>query len=233
SDLDMVNYRYLVYSNVVQAVYQLLQGAEHLKITVDANLSPDVTYFCHYQSTTHPAEIELHYELTEVIKRIYQSNFVKAVLARQHEIILLDSAVYFLEQLDRIGAPDYRPTHQDVLRSRVPTAGINEIEFPYKQFTLRMVDVGGQRSEQRKWIHCFDNVNGVLFVAEMSGYNQLLNDGEQTVNRLKYSMYLFKRIVRNKCFSKRTAIILFLNKYDIFKERIEIFPLTICFKGYS
>uniref|UniRef100_A0A7E4W2F6 G-protein alpha subunit n=1 Tax=Panagrellus redivivus TaxID=6233 RepID=A0A7E4W2F6_PANRE len=129
--------------------------------------------------------------------------------------------------------PGYKPTHQDVLRSRVPTAGINEIEFAYKQFTLRMVDVGGQRSEQRKWIHCFDNVNGVLFVAEMSGYNQLLNDGEQTVNRLKYSMFLFKRIVRNKCFSKRTAIILFLNKYDIFRERIETFPLTTCFKGYS
>lgn len=51
SDLDMVNYRYLVYSNVVQAVYQLLQGAEHLKITVDANLSvslasrPEVLFF--------------------------------------------------------------------------------------------------------------------------------------------------------------------------------------------
>ena len=36
---------------------------------------------------------------------------------------------------------------------------------------LRMVDVGGQRSEQRKWIHCFDNVQGVLFIAEISAYN--------------------------------------------------------------
>ncbi|KAH7719731.1 GPA-11 protein [Aphelenchoides avenae] len=96
-----------------------------------------------------------------------------------------------------------------------------------------MVDVGGQRSEQRKWIHCFDNVNGVLFVAELSGYNQMLNDGEQNVNRLKYSMYLFKRIVNNKCFGKKTAIILFLNKVDIFRERLEVFPLTVCFKGYS
>ena len=52
-----------------------------------------IAYFREYQSTTHPSEIELHRELTEAIQKIYQSPFVKLVLARQHEIILLDSAV--------------------------------------------------------------------------------------------------------------------------------------------
>ena len=60
-----------------------------------------------------------------------------------------------------------------------------------------MVDVGGQRTEQRKWIHCFDNVNGILFIAELSGYNQVLDDGShKMVNdsislRLR-SAHLFK-----------------------------------------
>lgn len=52
-------------------------------------------------------------------------------------------------------------------------------------------------------------------------------------NRLKYSMYLFKRVVNNPCFGKKTAIILFLNKVDIFRERLEVFPLTVCFKSYA
>uniref|UniRef100_A0A914C5U1 G protein alpha subunit n=1 Tax=Acrobeloides nanus TaxID=290746 RepID=A0A914C5U1_9BILA len=64
-----------------------------------------------------------------------------------------------------------------MLRARSPTTGINEIEFSYRNYNLRMVDVGGQRTEQRKWIHCFDNVNGILFIAELSGYNQVLDDG--------------------------------------------------------
>ena len=46
-----------------------------------------------------------------------------------------------------------------------------------------MVDVGGQKSEQRKWIYCFDNVHGVLFVADISGYMQFIEEkGEKVVS---------------------------------------------------
>lgn len=50
-----------------------------------------------------------------------------------------------------------------------------------------MVDVGGQRAEQRKWIHCFDNVSGVLFVAELSGYNQKIDPQESNVTKVTTS----------------------------------------------
>ena len=51
-----------------------------------------------------------------------------------------------------------------------------------KHKLFRMVDVGGQRTEQRKWIHCFDNVQGILFVADLAGYKQ--NDDEEPENRV-------------------------------------------------
>ena len=35
-----------------------------------------------------------------------------------------------------------------------------------------MFDVGGQRSERKKWIHCFENVNCLLFVVAISAYDQ-------------------------------------------------------------
>ncbi|KIH44602.1 g-protein alpha subunit, partial [Ancylostoma duodenale] len=139
----------------------------------------------------------------------------------------------FLDDLDRISGSDYRANEKDIIRARVPTSGINEIEFPYKQVVLRMVDVGGQRSEQRKWIHCFDNVSGVLFIAEISAYNLIEDDGETQKNRLKYSMHLFKRVANNRCFGKRTAMILFLNKIDVFKRKLMTTPLSVCFKDYK
>ena len=38
----------------------------------------------------------------------------------------------------------------------------------------RMFDVGGQRSERRKWIQCFDDVRALLFVTALSGYDMTL-----------------------------------------------------------
>jgi len=38
---------------------------------------------------------------------------------------------------------------------------------------FKMIDVGGQRNERKKWIHSFENVTGVIFVAAMSAYDQV------------------------------------------------------------
>ena len=59
------------------------------------------------------------------------------------------------------------------------------------RFTV--VDVGGQRSERRKWIHCFDDVRAVMFLVGLSGYNQLLFE-DQTQNRMKESLALFREV---------------------------------------
>lgn len=51
-----------------------------------------------------------------------------------------------------------------------------------------MFDVGGQRAERRKWIHCFDNVNAVFFLASLSEYNMVLTEDCVTV-RMKIKHY--------------------------------------------
>lgn len=111
----------------------------------------------------------------------------------------------FLDDIERISAVDYVPTEQDILRLRVATTGINEVEFRNKEtvyrfeiescfdlvnvcqiwfFLWRVFDVGGQRSERRKWIHCFDNVNAVIFVAALSDYNMNLLEDSNMVNSI-------------------------------------------------
>ena len=45
-----------------------------------------------------------------------------------------------------------------------------------------MFDVGGQRSERKKWIHCFENVNALMFLVAISGYDQCLAEDKDGVS---------------------------------------------------
>ncbi len=57
----------------------------------------------------------------------------------------------------------------------------------------RMVDVGGQRSERRKWIHCFENVSSIMFLVALSEYDQLLHETSEVSESYLYSARLARR----------------------------------------
>ena len=85
--------------------------------------------------------------------------------------------------------------------------------------------MGGQRNERRKWIHCFDNVNAVVFVASLSEFDQNLFEDE-TKNRLDEALELFQQISNSKWF-QQTSLILFLNKKDLFEKKVPyVLPST-------
>lgn len=55
---------------------------------------------------------------------------------------------------------------------------------------------------------------------------------DEEMNRMIESMKLFDSICNSKWFVE-TSIILFLNKKDLFEEKIQRSPLTICFPEYT
>ena len=175
----------------------------------------------------------------------------------------------------------------------------------------RMFDVGGQRSERKKWIHCFEGVTCIIFIAALSAYDMVLVEDDEVVsaqqglsvrtgrrsvetalrargtserghsphsegakgeavlelsvgkreprspgfkarpagrnqagpaaavspvpdslcplqNRMHESLHLFNSICNHRYFAT-TSIVLFLNKKDVFSEKIKQAPLSICF----
>ena len=147
----------------------------------------------------------------------------------------------FFIDLDRLFNKEFVPTDQDVLRARLRTTGITETHFDLGSLQYRMFDVGGQRSERKKWIHCFENVNALLFLVAISGYDQCLaedKDGVRTTkeqwpgmlltylqNQMQEALMLWESIANSHWF-KNSALILFLNKIDLFKAKIASSPIT-------
>lgn len=94
-----------------------------------------------------------------------------------------------------------------------------------------MFDVGGQRSERKKWIHCFEAVQSIIFCVSLSEYDQVLLE-ESRQNRMMESLVLFESVINSRWFL-RTTIILFLNKIDIFRLKIKKIPLEKFFPDYG
>lgn len=115
------------------------------------------------------------------------------------------------------GGPDWIPDRKDFLLGRIRTTGVVEEIFPVGESKFHLVDVGGQRNERRKWIHCFEGVTAVLFVAASSEYDQVLYENRQK-NRLVEALDLFETMTNSDWF-KNTTMILFLNKADLFRQK--------------
>ena len=92
--------------------------------------------------------------------------------------------IYFFADLDRLFDPTYVPLEQDIVHTRARTIGITETIFHLREHEMLMVDVGGQKSERRKWIHCFQDVTSILFLVSLSGYDQCLIEDKDAVSAL-------------------------------------------------
>lgn len=228
---DFEQYREVVYSNTIQSLATIIRAMETLNVPFgDGSRERDagmVLDKISRMADTEPFEPEL----LDAMKRLWTDAGVQQCFNRSNEYQLNDSAKYFLDKLDEIGVPSYLPSTQDILRTRVKTTGIVEINFSFKDLNFRVFDVGGQRSERKKWIHCFEDVTAIIFIVALSEYDQVLVEDE-TTNRMHESLRLFDSICNNKWFVN-TSIILFLNKKDLFEEKIQRSGLRKCFPEYQ
>ncbi|KAI7856151.1 G-alpha protein [Circinella umbellata] len=205
------SFKEVIYSNTLQSMRVTLEAMELLNIPFQNKQNEN--YHRHLILEAPPQIEMMNQELVQAFISLWEDQGVRICLGRSNEYQLNDSALYYFNSMGRIGDPNYIPSDQDVLRSRVKTTGITETTFMINQMTCRMFDVGGQRSE--------------LAISE---YDQvLIEDG--SVNRLHESLTLFDSICNSKWFIK-TSIILFLNKIDLFAEKLSRNPLANYFNDY-
>ncbi|KAK4299699.1 hypothetical protein Pmani_028033 [Petrolisthes manimaculis] len=229
SDEDKRGFIKLVFQNIFMAMQSMIRAMELLQISYGdaANVEhADLVRSVDYESVTTFEE-----PFVCAMKSLWQDAGIQHCYDRRREYQLTDSAKYYLTDLERIAAKDYVSTLQDILRVRAPTTGIIEYPFDLEEIRFRMVDVGGQRSERRKWIHCFENVTSIIFLVALSEYDQILFESDNE-NRMEESKALFKTIITYPWF-QHSSVILFLNKKDLLEEKIMYSHLVDYFPEYD
>ena len=218
SEQERMTYKSVVFSNTITAMKCLIENCEELSSQIDAKIEEQNVEKADMIKDLSGDEA-LTQDICDAIETLWTSDAgIKKTFENRSKFQFPDSGPYFFGRMKEMLAEDYIPTQQDVLRSRVRTTGIVETAFEIEGNTFKMFDVGGQRNERKKWIHCFENVTCVIFVAAISEYDQVLFE-DDTTNRVIEALNLFDEICNSRWFTE-TSIILFLNKRDLFMEKI-------------
>ena len=215
---ELNSFTSIIHHNLLTSMVQVIKAMDKLNISLHHPTNQvNASKIINFLPSLEPGMV-ISTDIGQMMILLWQDDGFQQCLQCAAEYQLSDFAPYYFQRINKILSSSYTPDVQDVLQSQVNTTGIVEISFKSSSITYQLLDVGGQRSERRKWLHCFDNVKAVLFVAALNGYDMTLTE-DGTTNRMEESINLFQAICVNKFFSS-SSIVLFLNKLDLFTEKI-------------
>ncbi|GAA5821137.1 hypothetical protein JCM10212_006433 [Sporobolomyces blumeae] len=227
NDDERRHFKEVIFANTLQSMQVTLQGFEvvHVDFPFDLDDAARLIVDAELEDIVDVSTGDLEKSTSRALKALWASPATKAVVEQSSRFQLNDSAAYFFDSIDRIAREGYLPTDEDILRARVRSTGIVEETFQVGGTKMVVVDVGGQRSERKKWIHCFENVQLLIFVAAISEFDQVLYE-DSSRPRLDESLLLWESIATSPWFS-RTAMILFLNKTDLLERKVKANPQAV------
>ncbi|KAH7103192.1 heterotrimeric G protein alpha subunit 4 [Auriculariales sp. MPI-PUGE-AT-0066] len=214
--LEVEQFRQLIFGNITHGIRTLLEAMVGFSLQVDDSNTDNLKLVEKAPDLKDGEPFPVEY--LEPLRSLWQDPAVQKAWDRGNEAALPENLAYFFHDLDRLFAPNFTPSQQDILRCRARTTGIIETDFDLRTHRLHMLDVGGQKSERRKWIHCFQEVTSILFLVSLSGYDQCLVE-DKDANQMNDALAIWDQVCHSQWF-KNTSIILFLNKVDIFTEKI-------------
>jgi GTPase SAR1 family protein len=224
-----------IHTSLIMQVHHLstmmVERGHGLKLEIDEATMKECEFFLDTDETE-----EITDELAAHISKWWAKDCVRKAFEKRDNLGIVDSTPHFLDRIGDIADPAFKPDEHDMLLVRTKTTGITKKEFAVqddhgREHEFVIYDCGGQRSERKKWFKVFSDTTAILYVASLSCYDQLLYE-ELSVNGMKEALDLFTEILESSWF-KDTAVILFLNKLDLFEEKIKRVPLTVCFPEYT
>jgi len=224
SQSDKENARSVVIENALTGMKTLIKASRELRESI-----PEAAFDSALESSADaiscaPADSDLTPALAEHLAQLWKDPGIRLCFKKRGRFHLQETCSYFFDKIHALAKPDYLPSEMDLFHTRVRTTGIMETKFEKFGIEFQIFDVGGQRNERKKWIHCFEGVDAVLFVASLAEYDEALFE-DDTASRSQEALTIFDEICNSKWFCS-SEIILMLTKQDLLTEKIKTSPIN-------
>jgi len=159
-------------------------------------------------------------EVVERCRSFWGDKLVHDIYERIKYNIHFPHVDYYMNEIDRIIDPSYIPNNEDIVRCRQATIGASVTVFWRDKFWWKIIDVGGHTPERAKWGGIVkEGINAMIYFVALDDYST--NSGEESgKTKMDISKLVWEEVVNSELFGGE-ATLLFLNKYDLFKEQID------------
>eukprot|EP01091_Cochliopodium_minus_P018380 TRINITY_DN7441_c0_g1_i1.p1 TRINITY_DN7441_c0_g1~~TRINITY_DN7441_c0_g1_i1.p1 ORF type:complete len:355 (+),score=70.98 TRINITY_DN7441_c0_g1_i1:940-2004(+) len=219
----------IILKNIQTSALRLIAAAGKLEIKCD--IREGEINFIDEEQKNKIRKAKTIGEISDLCKQIWNNEGIQNTYKQRHLYQLPESTKYFFDKLKVLEDKDYVPNDQDILHSRVKTLGIYETRFVNENRPFNVTDVGGQQSQRRKWILCFEGVSAMIFWVNLNAFDTFCDDDPNTF-ALVESLQIFEELINNKILREIVPII-FFNKVDLFQEKIKEKNINICFPEYK
>lgn len=178
TEMERRHYTSTIYSNILQGMRVLVDQTSVFGLQEQVAAKDAFDMFKRIDDSE-----AINNRIGEAIKTLWSDPVIQSVWARRAEYQIFESLSFYMKKMDIIKSSEYVPDKEDIIYSRVRTTGIVTERYTIEGNIFEMYDVGGQRNERKKWIHCFEGVTAVIFVAALSEYDQNMFE-DPTKNRM-------------------------------------------------
>jgi len=163
------------------------------------------------------SEKTLRPDVVHALKTLWKDSKFQQAVELRSKFQLQECVLPFFQAVQSYpawGGPGWIPNKDDCVRARIRSSGVIQADFTVDGVPYSLYDAGGQRAERRKWIHHFDDVTALIYMASLTDYDEVLYE-DNSKNRLQESLEVFEDLQRNH----EWQTLLFLNKLDLFEDK--------------
>ncbi|KAI4270213.1 MAG: hypothetical protein LQ337_006821 [Flavoplaca oasis] len=135
-----------------------------------------------------------------------------------------------MDNIDKVLWHDEANNFDPSLCVHIMTNGLYYSTIEGEPFRYEITDVGGTRAMRKKWSRCIQDLDSVIFVADLNGYCQTIEE-EPGVNQMEESLKALESITAHPSL-QNTPILLLLNKADLFERTINRHPISDVYPEY-
>ncbi|KAH8730716.1 G-protein alpha subunit-domain-containing protein [Phaeosphaeriaceae sp. PMI808] len=224
-------FRYAMRSNIRLLIHAIIDLLKDTGIHLPSELNQHFAILLHEVETVDDSQ-QISQEAVKAVQAIWTCPQFSTIYLRNFEIDFPQYSPYFAQEIERIASPDYIPSEADVIRLDMSTRGVKELRFNWGELDVHLFNISTNVPIhfRNRWYHQLEGATALVYAVDISLYDRLYF-GQATQSQLLDDLAAFESWSTSERFAN-SSIILLLNNFTRFREKLAHVPLQTLFKDF-